>query len=108
MLEIVIDSLWSKTVYIHCLARYIMFYTPLNLRRTASIVRTVIGSLTFIADEFSTAFRTTCDKLHLLSISRTLRQFNAYNLRYYLTAFLHIDIITYMEVELTYSIFVIQ
>ena len=76
-----------------------MLYATFYLRRTASVVGTVVRCLTLHAAQFGTALRTVCDETHRLSRRVTAALVNAYYLRDNLTAFLHVHPVALVQVE---------
>ena len=85
-----------------------MLDTPLNLRRTTRIVRTVMSGLAFIAHQLSATFRTMGDELHRLCDDGTLVEIHPHDLRNDLPTLLHIDIVADMQVETADEILVVQ
>ena len=105
---VVVDGLRAQGVDVHRLAGNEVLNATFDLWRTACVVRTVPGSLTFIAHQGRAAFRTAFDKLHGHSHERTFFDIHAHNLGDDLTAFLHKHIVADMQVERADEVFVVQ
>ena len=103
-----VNRLWTKRHDVHGLSRDEMLDTPLNLRRTTRIVRTVMGSLAFIAHQLSAAFRTMGDELNWLCDDGTPVEIHPHDLRDDLPTLLHIDIVADVQVETADEILVVQ
>ena len=105
---IVIDGFRSEGVDVHGLAGDEVLDTSLDLRWTAHIVRTIVGSLSFHPHEGSPALRTNGDKPHGLCIRIAPSSVHADNLGDDLPTLFHIDIISDMKVESPDEILIVE
>ncbi len=105
---IVVNSLGSQRVDVHCAAAYEVFYAPLYLRWAASVVRAVVNRLAVDAHQWCSALGATCDKLHWLRHDGALLDVHSHYFGNYLAAFLHIDVVAQMQVETLYEVLVVE
>ena len=105
---VIIHRLRTKRIYVHRLAGYKVLYAAFYLWRTTCIVGAIPRSLALVANKRCSAFRTTLDELYWLGDDGALVDVNTHNLWDNLATFLHIYVITYMQVETLYKILVVQ
>ena len=105
---IVVNGLRSQRVNVHGAAADEVLYAPLYLRRAASVVRTVVDRLALDAHQRRAALRTARYELHRLSHDGALLNIHSHDFRYYLAAFLHIDVVAQMQVETLYEVLVVE
>ena len=105
---IVVNGLWAQRVDVHGLAGDEVLDAPLDLWRTAGVVRTVPGSLALISHQRGAALRAALDERDGLGDDGALGDVDTHNLRDDLTAFLHVDVVADMQVERTDEVLVVQ
>ena len=103
-----INSFRAEGVDVHGTTRDKVLYAPLNLWRTARVVRTVVDCLALHALKQSSALRTVGDKLYRLGRSITAALIDTHYLGDNLTTFLYIHIVALMKVERAYKVFVVK
>ena len=103
-----IYGLRAEGVDVHGATRDKVLYAPLNLWRTARVVRTIVDCLALHALKQGSAFRTVGDKLYRLGRSITLALIDTHYLRDNLTTFLYIHVVALMKVERAYKVFVVE
>ena len=106
--EVFVHRLRAEAVNVHGLARYEVLYSPLYLRRAASVVGAVVGGLALVAHERRAALRAAVNKPYRLHARRARLGVNAHNLRYYLASLLHIHVVAQVKVEAAYEVLVVQ
>src|SRR5574344_1766122 len=85
-----------------------MLYPTLYLRRTSSVVRTVMHCLAFISHERCATFGTCLHKFHRLCAFLSALHIHTHNLRDYLSSLFHIHIVSQMQVETADEVLVVE
>ena len=85
-----------------------MLDSPLDLRRTTAVVRTIVNGLALIAHQRRAAFGTARDELHRLCDDGTLVDVHPHDLRDNLATLLHIHIVADMQVKTLDEVLVVQ
>ena len=90
--------------HVHCLPAQEMHETALDLSRASGLIRTERLCLLLILDKRCSAVRTVDREVRPGHICGSLTEFHSRDLRDDLAAFLHIDIVTDMNVKLLHLI----
>ena len=103
-----VDGLRPQSVDIHRLAADEMFHLAFLLGLTAALVGTAPGRFSFHTHQRRPAFGTGADELHRTGVSCAFPRLYGRNLGDNLSAFLHPDKVTFVQVERAHEIFVIE